>query len=458
MLRQVRQLWVLLLAVVLALPSLASADLLKSNHFTLDPNMSANFGGTGNSNDYKLTDTGGEAMVGAGSSQSYKLGEGYIARLPQSIQLTVLPSGTHAYWPFDTGTGTAAYDMSANTDDATLVGTPSWTTGIIGNAVVLNGSSQYAVTSKQISGPAAFSEEIWFKSGSTSGGELMGFGDASSGSSTNRDRLLYLRSDGKITFGVKPGGVYKTITSPSAYNDGSAWHDAVATMGSSGLALYIDGAKVASDTGTTTAAGYSGYWRMGYDDLTGWPTAPSSNYAAAAIDEARVFTRQLSDAEVQNDYVAGAGALTSAFTLPNITPGTSQTYSVDAVVRTNAPSYGLSMQEPQPLTRTVGGQTFPAVSATIASPAGWTEGSTKGFGFTLSAGFGLDAKWGSSPNFNYAAVPSAATVFHSRPGSSTTPTDGSPETTTIQYRADASATQAQGTYTTTIVYTATMKP
>jgi hypothetical protein len=457
MLRWIQRICVVASVGALWLPASASADLLKSSHFTLDANSGANFGGAGSSSHYALTDTGGEAAVGAGSSQSYKLGEGYVARLPQSIQLSVLPAGTYAYWPFDTGTGTVAYDMSTNSDDATLVSTPSWTTGIIGNSVSLNGSSQYAVTGKQISGPGTFTAEIWFKSGSTSGGELMGFGDAASGASTNRDRLLYLRTDGKITFGVKPGGVFKTITSPAAYNDGTSWHDVVATLGSAGMALYVDGNKVATDTGTTTAASYSGYWRMGYDDLSGWPSAPSSNYANATIDEARVFTRQLSAAEVTNDYTAGASALTSAFTLPNITPGTSQTYSVDAVVRTNAPSYDLSMQEPQPLTRTVGGQTFPGISGTIASPAAWTEGTTKGFGFTLTAGNSLESKWGSNPNYNYAAVPSAATVYHSRSGSGTPP-DGSPETTTIQYRADASATQAQGTYTTTIVYTATMKP
>jgi hypothetical protein len=459
MLSSVRRLWVVLLVATLTLPAVASADLLQSAHFRLDPNVGASFGGTGSSAHYGLTDAGGEAVVGAGASSSYQLGEGYVRRLPQSIELTVLPSGTYAYWPFDTGTGTVAYDMSTHADDATLVGAPGWATpGFIGNGVTLNGFSQYAATAQQVSGPAAFTEEVWFKSGSSAGGELMGFGDAATGSSTNRDRLIYLRSDGKITFGTKPSGVFKTITSPAAYNDGASWHHVVASLGAAGLNLYVDGNKVASDASTTTAASYSGYWRLGYDDLAGWPSAPGSNFVAASIDEARVFTRQLSDAEVQNDYTSGANALTSAFTLPNITPGQSQTYPVDAVVRTNAPSYDLSMQEPAPLTRTAGGTTFPGISGTIASPSVWTEGTTKGFGFTLTAGFSLETKWGSSPNYDYAAVPSAATVFHSRPGSSATPTDGSPETTTIQYRADASSTQAQGTYTTTIVYTAVMKP
>lgn len=454
MLNSARKIWLLALTAGLVIPVSASADLLQSSHFRLDPNVGASFGGTGSSAHYALADAGGEAVIGAGSSQSYKLSQGYVSKLPQSIELTVLTSGTYAYWPFDTGTGTQAYDMSTNADDATLVGAPGWATGIVGQSVTLNGTSQYAASSQQVAGPAAFTSEIWFKSTSSSGGYLMGFGDASTGASTTLDRLIYMHDDGTITFGTKPSSIH-SITTASSYNDGS-WHHLAASLGSSGLLLYVDGIREGTDAATTTAGSYSGYWRMGYDNLSGWPSAPTSNYLAGSIDEARVYSRQLSDAEVTNDYVAGANALHNAFTLPNITPGQSQTASVDAIVRTNAPAYDLSMQAPTPLTHTDGTTTFPNISGSIASPIPWVEGTTKGFGFTLTGGYGLDAKWGSSPNYNFAAVPSGSAVFHSRPGTSMT--DGVPEATTIQYRADAVATQKQGTYTTTIIYTATLKP
>lgn len=457
MLRLWRKICFVLLMGGLVLPAGASADLLLSSHFRLDPNVGANFGGTGGSTHYGLTDSGGEAVVGAGASQSYKLGQGYVRQLPQSIELTVLPSGTYAYWPMDTGTGTAAYDMSTNSDDGTLQASPSWAGGIVGNGISLNGSSQYITTAKSISGPSTFSTEIWFKTapGYGNGGELMGFGDSASGSSTNLDRIIYMRNDGKITFGVKPSSI-KTVTSGSGYNDGS-WHHVVGTLGSHGLLLYVDGLLEGSDPTTTTAGSYSGNWRMGFDNLTGWPSAPTSNYMAATIDEARVYSREISAKEVTNDFVAGQNALHNAFTLPDITPGISQSDSVDAVVRTNAPSYDLSMQAPTPLTHTDTTTVFPDISpGDITTPVAWTEGTTKGFGFTLTAGFGLDAKWGTGPNYKYAKVPSSDTVFHSRPG--TSPSDGAPEITTIQYRADAAPVQKQGTYSTVIIYTATLKP
>jgi len=452
MVKEWRQWRVGVVVAAIMLPAVASADLLQSSHFRLDPNVAATFGGDTGSTSYKLTDTGGEAVVGSGSSQSYKLTQGYVNQLAHSMQISVLPNATYATWPFDTGTGTQAYDLGMNSDDATLVGAPSWTTGIVGGAVTLNGSSQYAATAKQVSNPTAFTLEIWFKSTSSTGGRLMGLGDAQTGASTNRDRQLYLNNSGQIIFGTHPSG-YQTVTTASSYNDGS-WHHVAASLGAGGLLLYVDGIRRGTDTGTTTAQNYNGYWRMGYDDLTGWPSAPTSNYLAASIDEARVYTRQLSDGEIDNDHTAGFNALHGAFTLPNITPGISQTYSADAVVRTDAGGYDLYIQAPTLLTHTDTTTTIPMISASIASPAAWSEGTTKGLGFSLTAFTGTDTKWGTNPNYDYAGIPNTATVYHSRTGLN----GGIPELTTLQFRADTTPSQKQGTYSTTIIYTATVRP
>jgi hypothetical protein len=164
-------------------------------------------------------------------------------------------------------------------------------------------------------------------------------------------------------------------------------------------------------------------------------------------------SRQLSDAEVTNDYTAGANALTSAYTLPNVTPGQSQTYDVDAIIRTDAPGYDLYIQAPQLLKHTDTVTTIPMMTGSVASPASWTEGTTKGLGFTVTAGTSVEGKWGTSP-FNFAGIPASATVYHSRTGLN----GGVPEKTTLRFRADTAASQKSGTYSTTIIYTATVKP
>ena len=51
-----------------------------------------------------------------------------------------------------------------------------------------------------------------------------------------------MTNDGHLKFGVWVGFA-DTITSGNAYNDGQ-WHQVVATQGSSGLNLFVDGAKV----------------------------------------------------------------------------------------------------------------------------------------------------------------------------------------------------------------------
>jgi hypothetical protein len=452
MLTRARELWALLVAAALLLPGFAVADLMQSDNFRLDPNVASSFGGDSSSQSYRLTDTGGEAVVGAGSSQSYNLGKGYDRQLPHSLTISVVPAGTYAYWPLDTGTGTAAYDVGPNGDDATLMNAPTWVTGMVGQGIDLNGSNQYLSTATQLAAPSDFTLEFWFKSTSTTGGYLAGFGNAQTGASATLDRLVYLTDAGNVTFGVKPSA-FETITSPASYNDGS-WHHVGASLGSGGMKLFLDGVLVAVDNAVTTAANYSGYYRLGYDNLTGWPSAPTSNYVDASFDEARVIHRQLRDTEVLNDYTAGANALQNAFTLPNVTPGQSQSYSVDAVVRTDAGGYDMFVQRPEPLTHTDNSTTIPDVSGSIAAPTAWVEGTTTGFGFTLTGGFGLDGKWGTGPNYNYAALPSASTNYHTRTGLN----GGVRETTTIQYRADTSSSQKSGTYSTQVIYTATIKP
>lgn len=447
-----RQIWLMVAVGAVLVPAVASADLLRSTNFQLDPNVADTFGGASGSPSYKLTDSGGEGVIGVGSSQSYKLTQGYTSQLTNALSLVVLPNATYAYWPFDTGSGTVAYDVSMNTDNGTLNAAPTWTTGIVGSGVLLNGSTQYVSTGNVIANPTTYTMEVWFKSSSGVGGQLMGFGDSQTGNSTNMDRVIYLNNAGKIVYGTKPSG-FKTVATLSSYNDGS-WHHVAASLGGGGLLLYVDGLRQGTDTTTTTAANFSGYWRFGGDNLATWPTAPTSNFLAATIDEARVYTRQLSEAEVKNDYTAGANALKGAFTLPNITPGQSQVYSADAVVRTDAGGYDLFIQAPRPLTHTDTSTTIPGVSGTVASPGAWTEGTTKGIGFSVSAGTQIEAKWGTNPNYNFAALPTSSTLYHTRTGLSSV----IPELTTLRFRADTTPSQKQGTYSASVIYTATIRP
>ena len=66
--------------------------------------------------------------------------------------------------------------------------------------------------------------------------------------------------------------------------------------------LYVDGAKVGHN-GQTNNQSYTGYWRVGGDNLGGWPDT-GSNFFAGSIDETAVYDHALNLAAVQSHYAA----------------------------------------------------------------------------------------------------------------------------------------------------------
>lgn len=173
-------------------------------------------------------------------------------------------------------------------------------------------------------GPATYSTELWFRTTGSAGGRLAGFGDRRtelfervqpSGTapaappvyddsvSTKTDRLLYVSDTGRVVFGTLSGSTKVTIRSGTGFND-TQWHHAVATSGPGGMRLYVDGVLRASGTSAANAV-YPGYWKVGYDTLSGWADRPASSALRGGVDEFAVYPRALTAAEVATHYVAG---------------------------------------------------------------------------------------------------------------------------------------------------------
>lgn len=179
-------------------------------------------------------------------------------------------------------------------------------TGDADRAMRFGGTSASRVwTTAKETGSNFFTVEAWFRTTTTRGGKIVGFSSATSSTSSTSDRHVYMTSAGTLVYGVNPN-VRRTITTPTAYNDGK-WHHVVATLGTGGMALYVDGNLVASQATTTSARNYGGYWRVGGDSLSGWPSVPPSADFAGDIDEFVVYGRPLSLAEVRAHYTAATG-------------------------------------------------------------------------------------------------------------------------------------------------------
>ncbi len=211
-----------------------------------------------------------------------------------------------AYWSLEEGSGSVAHDSSGKGNDGTLMNGPAWISGKIGaHALGLDGIDDYVSTSELYRNPQDFTLSLWFKTSTGTGGKLIGFGDAKTGTSVDYDRHIYMDDSGVVYFGTWPGYVV-TIDSGASYNDGK-WHQVAATLDSSaGMALFIDGVEVSS-SGSADAQDYDGYWRIGYDTLDGWPNISSSYRFQGSIDDVKIWNRALSAQEIRALHDEGAG-------------------------------------------------------------------------------------------------------------------------------------------------------
>ena len=234
-------------------------------------------------------------------------------------------TGRSTCWRLDEATGTLSRDW-VRSNDLTL--SADAVRGVDGALVTENnaattfpGSTSTTVvrgtTNFWQEGPQTFSVEAWIRTTSTQGGKIVGFGSSNTGRSSSNltDRHIYMTDTGELRFGLRPDyGTRRTINSPAGYNDGQ-WHHVVATLGSAGARLYADGELVAQDDTLTKAQVYYGYWRVGGDRLTSWPSAPTREAFEGTIDEVAVYPTALTPAQVEANFSA-SGRSNEPNTLP----------------------------------------------------------------------------------------------------------------------------------------------
>jgi len=218
----------------------------------------------------------------------------------------VLADGASGYWRLGEPSG-PAQDWAGFDDLRLDASATRGAQGAIGAdddaATTFSGRATVpATTTTAQTAPDTFSAEAWVRTTSTRGGKVIGFGNSATGASSSYDRHVYLTDDGRFTFGVHPGST-KTVASSAGYNDG-AWHHVVATLGSDGMALYVDGVRAARNTTVTSGEPGTGYWRVGGDSLSGWPDQPSSTALAGTIDDVAVYPTALGLPAVQAHYRA----------------------------------------------------------------------------------------------------------------------------------------------------------
>ena len=136
--------------------------------------------------------------------------------------------------------------------------------------------------------------------------------------------------------------------------------------------------------------------------------------------------------------------------LGTVTTGSPITGQTVISVTTDAwGGYDLLTNQNHSMTHTDNVTTISDYACSIGSPCAW---SGYGLGFSVISGTSVEAKWGTSPNFNYAAFPLSATIFHSKGGYYS-----GADQTTVGYKVDVPASQKSGLYSNIIYYTAITK-
>jgi galactose oxidase len=218
----------------------------------------------------------------------------------------VFNAGPSSYWPLNDPNGPWAVDASGNGDagnyspSGVTYGVASPVETSSGKGVTLDGANGQIVASQPTTNPTTYSEQMWFKTTTTQGGYLMGFGTSPSGTSVSRDRQVWMSNSGQLNFGIYDNTPI-SIQSPRSYNDGQ-WHQVVATDGPTALNLYVDGQVVSNLSTTSPPQPYLGYWRVGYEDASGWNGSPTNNHFAGTISDVAFYNVELSSAQVSSQY------------------------------------------------------------------------------------------------------------------------------------------------------------
>lgn len=223
-------------------------------------------------------------------------------------------TGLEGHWKFEDGSGTTAVN-SANTDDATLTGNPSWASGNTGSgALQFDGVDDY-INLKYGGGlhdlsNSTFSATTWVKLSSTGATKYV----FDKKGNNNRGWFLRINSSGSITFTCF--GVSKcSATTPGTPIQDDIWHHIALVRNGSNYRIYVDGSEELNTTLSVNPQNGTGPLTMGGQIPTSGfvPTT----FADYTVDDVRIYSRALSAADALALYTDtnDGGVIATKYTL-----------------------------------------------------------------------------------------------------------------------------------------------
>lgn len=196
-----------------------------------------------------------------------------------------------------------AEDSSGVGNNGSVVGSPSTVSGKIGQALSFNGSTDYI----DIANDASLNSNVgtisvWIKFTSSGINQTIVAKNDPSASSNGWHLYIEGASD-ELRAQIKGSGTTTFSPSTGALNDGN-WHHVVFVFESGGTSIiYLDGVEVIRDESTVTFTVSSQNLRIAKNVDTFWDEFNGT------IDEFALWSRKLSDLEVNNLYFLQSGSV-----------------------------------------------------------------------------------------------------------------------------------------------------
>ncbi|MDP9000323.1 MAG: LamG domain-containing protein, partial [Myxococcota bacterium] len=218
---------------------------------------------------------------------------GNDAALPDAGTVSTLGMGLVALYLFDETSGTTSADASGNNAAATLHGA-TFTPGLVGNAVDMNGGSQYVALPPGImSVLKSFSVSAWVNARSSA--PQMRVFDFGTGTTVYMFFTPFgATGPGRYAISTTGTSGHEIIQAPAALPTG-IWQHVVVTMTGATGTLYVGGAQVAQSTALTLTAASLGNTTRNW---LGRSQFVADAYLDGQIDNFRIYNRALTASEV----------------------------------------------------------------------------------------------------------------------------------------------------------------
>jgi hypothetical protein len=194
--------------------------------------------------------------------------------------------GLLGYWKFDEGTGTTISDASGSANDAAFNnGSPDWVSGVRDAALEFNGTTDDAMTDDDLVPPETGTVVFWFRSNGPPSARQRHFG-------LGNDWEAWQDPDGILRLDLCGDGDSSGLKTLDAVSTASTWYHIAAVYDSVAdtYALYLNGELHTSGAYALSAQAGG---KLSFGTRTG-----STERFAGALDDFRVYSRKLSQAEI----------------------------------------------------------------------------------------------------------------------------------------------------------------